>query len=284
MYVVSKLKEQQDRKRRLRQNISADAVGRGSSGSTALWEPSGWLTLSTRCPAAGGQDPLVHHAGLRGPVKLIGEGSNIRQLTEVFVSRELLGDQIFDSESKEECESLLAELNASVFTNRSPAKQPRWRAPGTEKLFEWLSAGGFQPTLDGEDNLRLTLKARGCDGQVYVFRDDHALRITMRLGSWISLDAENEKAMIHLARQANDRGRLTRIAWIVDGAARRCEAQIDLTGLPTDGPAERIWPDMLCMSMHGLGLALRRLGMELEALSDPNNRAVAAQLPSQKQT
>lgn len=277
MYVVSKLKEQQRSKMRLRQNVCG-AAGYGGSESAAVWGPNGWLTCAISYLDSGGQDPLVCHADFLGPVKLIGDGGNIRRLTEVFVSRELFGDQIFDGESKEECDSLLTELDATVFADQSPGEQQPWRPPEAERLVAWLRAGGFQPAVDDDGNLRLTLKARGCDGQVRVCRDDQRLRMTMRLGSWGNLDVEREQAMLRLARQANDRGRLARIAWIVEGNSRRCDAQVDLTGLPIGGPAERIWSDMLCMSMHGLGLALRRLGMELDALADPKNGAVAAQL------
>jgi hypothetical protein len=280
MSIVPKLKEHPRPKTRLRKNATVGANGRAGFGTAAIWEPSGWLALEAPYRKVRIQNPLVHHANFRGPVKLIGAGGNIRQLTEMFVSRELFGDRVFDSDSNEQCESLLAELSASVFANRSPDKKLTWRAPDAEQLVDWLTAGGFHPVLDAEDNLRLTLKARGCDGQVYVCRDDQSLRMTMRLGSWSGLGDETEKAMVHLARQANDRGHLARIAWIVDSDARRCEAQIDLTGIPTDGPARRVWPGMLRMSMHGLGLALRRLGMELEALADPSNRGVAAQLIS----
>jgi hypothetical protein len=281
MYVVAKLKEQHRAKSRLRQKVAGDAIGTENSGST-VWDQSGWLIGATPCPKVDAQDPLVRHADWLGPVKLIGHGGNIRQLSEVFVSRELFGDRTFDSESNDAWESLLEDLNASVFANRSPAEKFDWLAPDTEQLAEWLTASGFQPAVDAEKNLRLTLKARGCDGQVHVCRNDRQLRMTMRLGTWNRLDALNETAMVHLARQANDRGRLARIAWIVDGIARRCEAQIDLTGLPTDGPAQRIWPDMLCMSMLGLTLALRRLGMELEVLADPSNCDIAAQLIESK--
>jgi len=236
---------QRDPQDHAQQRGEADAKGRGSYGNysgVAIWGPGGWLTAATDYSADGqdspDQDPLVCHGDWLRPEKLVSVGGKLKRLAEVFVSHELFGDQSVDFESSEQRDSLFAALNATVFADRLPGKHRSWRAPERDQLLKWLSAGGFQAAVDDQGNLRLTLKARGCDGQVRVCRSDQRLRLTMRLGSWSDLNRESETAMLHLARQANDRGRLARIAWIVDGNSRRCEAQVDLTGLPVDGPAE----------------------------------------------
>jgi hypothetical protein len=275
-----------DKQQRNHAKSIARENGPGAGGRPRLidqWAQSGWLAHATAYSMTPGQNPLAHHANWFGPVKLIGSGPTVQRMTEVFLSHELLGDQVFAAESKEQFESLLAALSDGVFANRSAAKKRHWRAPATQQLVDWLAAGGFPAAVGDEGDLRLTLKARGCDGQVLGRCDHGRLRFSMRLGAWSSLDAECEKAMLYLARQANDCGRLARIAGAVDQDARRCEAQVDLTGLPTDGPAKLIWPDMLCMSIHALELALRRLGMELDVLADPANRDIATQLIKQKQ-
>lgn len=264
--------------RSTRHGASAAAVG-GGLPDAAVWQPGGWLVVATDGgPAAG--EPLVRHADWLGPAKLTSVGGKLERLTEVYVSPEMFGGDSMDHESKEQRDELFAELAATVFADRSPGEPASWCPPRSGRLVAWLAEGGYRAVVDNEDDLRLTLKARGCDGQVRVRREAQRLRLTLRLGSWSDLTTEAETAMLGLARQANDRGRLARIAWMIDGQARHCDAQVDLTGLPADGLAARIWPDMLCLSVRGLELALRRLGMELDALADPGNLGLVARLNS----
>lgn len=218
---------QYDPRYQVQRHGEADAQGRRNHSGVAVWGPRGWLTAATDYDAvseqdaadrdAADQDPLVCHGDWLGPQKLITVSGKLGRLTEVFVSHELFGDQSLDFESSEQRDALFAALDAAVFADRLPVENRSWRAPETAQLVKWLGADGFQPAVDDDGNLRLTLKARGCDGQVRLCREDQRLRLTMRLGSWSDLDRESETAMLDLARQANDRGRLARIAWIVDG-------------------------------------------------------------------
>ena len=106
------------------------------------------------------------------------------------------------------------------------------------------------------------------------------LRITMLLGEWRELDTAAESAMLALADEANTRSRLVRIAWVEDEKqGRRCEAQVDLSGLPFEEPlhdaAGTMWKEMVRATVDGLELALRRLGLELNGLAEPKNGELA---------
>ncbi len=111
------------------------------------------------------------------------------------------------------------------------------------------------------------------------------LRFVMPLGRWKNLDDAARDALLALGHAANAHCRLTRIAWVEEDGATRCEAQVDLTGLPApEGEAsfsrasEAMWKAMVQMTVSGLELALRRLGLEMPALADPKNREVAEAL------
>lgn len=278
MYVVAKLKEEQKKTRRRKAAASLDHrpdESNANSEPKSAWEPSGWLCQSLPLAIDDAQDPLSAHSDWLGPAKLVGIDGTARRVTEVFVSRESFGDQVYEEASRRQCESLLKELSRVCTAVLEPL--PDWVAPETEDLMRWLTIGGFQPAIDEANNIRMMLKVRGRDGQVQLQRTAERLRFTMKIGTWSNLAPESEQGMLRLARQANANGRLARVAWIIDGNKRRCEGQVDLTGLPTAGSAERIWPDTMCMSMHGLELLLRRLSIELEVLANSANIAVAEQ-------
>jgi hypothetical protein len=156
---------------------------------------------------------------------------------------------------------------------------PGWTPPSSDLLAAWFRDGGFKPVIDGEGNLRLTLKRRGCDGQILVERrEEGRLRICMPLGRWKILSRTSEAAALLLAGEANARGRLVRVAWMTEGALTRCEAQVDLSGLPwsefPDRPTMAMWKGTIRMSMLALKLTLLRLGLELPLLCDEKHAAV----------
>lgn len=245
-----------------------------SARSMPTWGPDGWLAQLTSFKL-GRNEQLAEHADWRGPTKLVRHGgAAVRQLTEVFMSRETFDNNMFDDTAENEQQVLMQSLSDTVFAR---SQQP-WKCPSVEEISQWLVDAGYSPSTDESRNLRLTLKSRGCDGQIRIRCDDECLRLTMRIGSWRELESTAKRAMLQVAREANDRGRLARIAWIADEAGQRCEAQVDLTGLPTDKLAMKMWPDMMRMSVASLELCLRRLGMELDVLAEPKNVALAEEL------
>jgi len=254
-------------------------VANGSAKrSPVLWDAHGWLAQSRRHQDPDLVNPLSLHADWRGPVKLVNTGNKLRRVTEMFLSHSHFDDRLFEREAIERRDKLFDELMENVFVRRIRTKVDGWEPPDTTVIADWLSETGRGATIDDDSNLRLTLKSRGCDGQVRVTPGEGQLRMTMRLGSWNQLDPTAEQAMLQIADEANARVRLARVAWIEDGDKRRCEAQVDLTGMPTSPAFDSLWPDVLRSGVDGLELLLRWLGMELEALADKKNLWLAEQL------
>jgi hypothetical protein len=259
----------------------------GAGKEKADWSieinPSGGLTLRRPWPETEERASLAVHAAWRGPVKLRREGNAVVQQIEMFFGPLLSEEQgmALDEEEQTRAQAFLAEL-----LNRIPTwiggveGVSGWEPPPAQMMSDWLNAAGHEAAIDQEENLRMALKRRGCDGQIRVERATGRLRFTMLLGEWRDLDAETEQAMLALADEANTRSRLVRIAWLEnDENARRCEAQVDLSGLPFDEPlddaAGTMWKEMVRATVDGLELALRRLGLELNGLAEPANRDLA---------
>ena len=254
------------------------AVNGSTKRSTVLWDAHGWLTQIRRDQETEMVNPLTRHAEWLGPVKLVSHRSRLSRVTEMYLPHSHFNDCVFETEATDRRDELFEALLKEVFIGRSRTKIDGWIPPDAAVIAVWLNDAGRSVSVDDDDNLRLTLKSRGCDGQVRVSRGEGRLRLTMRLGSWGRLDPIAEKAMLELAGQANTRGRLVRIAWIEAEDKRRCEAQVDLSGMPTSAVVEPLWPDVVRSAVDGLELALRWLGMELDALADVRNRRIAEQL------
>ena len=96
--------------------------------------------------------------------------------------------------------------------------------------------------------------------------------------AWPALSESAESALRQLACECNSGCRLARIAWFKEESASRCEAQADLSQLPVGPDWEPFWRDLLPLAAGSLELILRRLGLELDVLADPANRALADRL------
>ncbi len=254
-------------------------TGRGRKGAPVIWEHQGWLRQKQRHGSIQSMaDCLAAHADWAGPSKLVWTDEACWKITEVYLSHADFGDELLDDESSQENNLLMSELIEETFKRKPKDKAAGWEPPSTSELAGWLEATGHTATVDEDENLRLTLKSRGCDGQVRVTSESGRLRLAMRLGSWSKLDPAAEEAILHLSNEANARGRMFRIAWLAEKEQRKCEAQVDLTGLPTAGHVERLWPDVIRTSVASLELALRWLGRELEVLADGKNLELAREL------
>jgi hypothetical protein len=242
---------------------------------------AGWFLGRRDFAVPEGQDHLAIHGTWSGPVKLVDRAGRIEQRVEILLGQNQEGPEgLFqDEEAARNAEALLQELlQTSCFAD--PAlEDTAWQPPATEALAGWFADAGVESAIDREQNLRLTLKRRGCDGQVRVERGAGRLRLLLPLGQWQQLEAASEDAMRNLARAANSQSRLLRIAWLPQDSGRRCEAQVDLSGLPgadsLESRRQQLWREMLRRSVAGLELALRQLGLELPMLADPQNREVA---------
>jgi hypothetical protein len=239
--------------------------------------PDGWLVVTRPFAAADGLDPLAAHADWAGCVKLVQCGAALEQRFEYFLGGAAV---TFDEEAAAEGEQLARELVQGAADFDGAARVAGWEPPAAGVLAAWLTEVGHESAADKDGNLRLTLKRRGCDGQVRLERGPGRLRLTMPFGLWKPLGVARASAMRHLAGLANAHGRLVRIAWHTEGDAQRCEAQVDLSGLVSadaDAPGHQcLGRDLLRLAVRGLELALRRLGLELPALAEPRNEELAA--------
>lgn len=153
----------------------------------------------------------------------------------------------------------------------------------------WLTEAGHETAIDKKGHLRLTVKRRGCDGQIRIERQEGRLRLALTLGRWSKLEPSAEAAILRLAGEANTRSRLVRIAWLEKEGFHYCQAQVDLTGLPVGselnsplaGPRALMWKGMVQAAVDALKLALKRLGLELPALGDPKNKTLAEMVAMQ---
>lgn len=244
---------------------------RGLNRGQAVWRPSGWLVRERVVKAPLDGEPLSLHADWVGPTKLVAAGGAWRQRTEVFLPQSA-GDAFLDREADAAQERLLAELLDGSFSSEPTTPALGWEPPEAQALAGWLADAGCTPAIDEQQNLRFALGSRGSDGQVRVLRQHGRLRMSLALGAWNGVDPAAESAMLRLASEANARGRLARIVWHAEGDARCCEARVDLSGLPLgsgDSTAHgTLWREMTRLAVAGLELALRRLGLELDVLSD----------------
>jgi cell division inhibitor SulA len=244
----------------------------------------GWMILRRPFQAIEGVEPLTLHADWPGPVKLVTWPGGVEQRIELFLAPSLgfEADFLLDEDAslarQQETKELL-ERFAQLAEERCVQA---WEPPPAERCAEWLQQAGCQTAIDQDQHLRFTLKRRGCDGQVRVERSPGRLRFVLALGRWEELSEASRRAIARLASLFNARSRLVRVAWITEDDSRRCEAQVDLTGLPApiDGdafaqPAQSLWREMVRLAVGGMELALRQLGLELPLLADPAHADLA---------
>jgi hypothetical protein len=209
------------------------------------------------------------HRDWAGPVKALDTEEGRIQRIDLHGAFDVT-DPTIDEEGALAAERLMQRLNARAedwFAGK--ASIHGWTPPPAKTLRTWLVEAGCEAAIDGEDHLRCTLKRRGCDGQVRVFRDEGRLRFTMPLAQGRGLVFKTYAAMSKLALEANARCKLARIARMKEKAAVRFEAQVDLSGLPwlDDRPTIALWKGMISRTALSLELALRRLGLELPLLA-----------------
>jgi hypothetical protein len=208
-------------------------------------------------------------------MKLTSRAGKVVRRAECFVGLPWneVSESIF-TEEETEAETSLAE-EVQQFLHSTPVSEAvaGWEPPAPERLTAWLIQAGYETATDKEQNLRLTLKRHGCDGQVRVERRPGRLRFVLPLGNWDRLEPPVEAALRRLTGLANDRLRLVRLAWRVKDDNHCCEAQVDLSGLPLPDDhhpsRERFWQQLVSRAVLGLHLALRQLGLELAVLADP---------------
>jgi hypothetical protein len=268
----------------MRELMTVDANGRSAVTARAtsarvpvvVRDMSCWLVALCPYSVNPSDEPLTLHDGWPGPVKLVRVRGKWSVRAEVHA-----GD--LDQHLSPQAESAdddAAEFLAGLpeYVQRMAALVPAedWTPPPVELLSAWLTGRGYAPTVGDDGTVHLTLRSRGRDGQVRLARHADNLRMTMRLGAWSELESYTELSMLRLARACNAASRLVRVAWFERGVERRCEAQVDFTGLPvpTSGDNE-FWPDMLQLAVSGMDLVLRRLGHELDVLADPANASLA---------
>jgi hypothetical protein len=244
------------------------------------WEQGGWLTQTLPYPVSQVEEPLELHGEWWRPTKLVGEGPACRQRTEVYLAASPAQDELLDDAGADELDEVLAEITESLFGRPVNEARAGWHPPAAGQLAQWLAEAGHSATIDEAQGLRLAVHDRGQEGQIKIVRKPGMLRMTMPLGPFTTVDPTAQRAMTLLARQANERGRLARIAWREEEGKQRYEAQVDLSGLPvgTGRVRDQLWRDMVRLAIDGLELALRRLAVELEVLADPRQRALAAGL------
>lgn len=254
--------------------------GHGDDGC-ALHLQGGWLTASAPWPGRADDQPLVTHADWFGPAKLDVNGAAMRKLELPLAYGGFPPDDAGDDEgSPSNADRFLSRLLAGIPGWMHGRAAEDWEPPSAEALSNWLTAAGYTVAIDAEGSLRTTLDRKGCDGQVRIERRTGRLRLAMRIGAWREPTPSALQAMQRLARIANHHTRLVRIAWMTDGEQQRCDAVVDLTGFPeldeADSASVAAWPVVLTAALDGLQLALNRLGLELEALADPDNADVVA--------
>lgn len=226
--------------------------------------PSGWLDI-WQIREDGDSDVLVKNAQRRGPGKFLRTENRIQERFEYYLGRSGDLEALIDPEAAEAQTRLRQELIDPVFASEEKAE-----APSAAQMSRWLGDAGFEPAIDKDGNLRLTLKRPGCDGGVRIERSEDRVCMSLALGSWPQLAPASEKAMRLVAEFVNAHTRLARIALFREGEARRFEAQVDLTGMPVcdDAAHERLWQLMMPLGVKALDLSLRQLGLELSLLAD----------------
>lgn len=257
-------------------------VGKKKANWSMTIGPTGRLTV-TRPWEKSADDLLTTHANWCGPVKLLREGNTVIQRLDVFLGQLLSAEHCMtrDDDEQARVEEFLVDLLKAVPVWLSGVDHyDGWTPPSAETLSNWLVEAGHECAIDKQDNLRFAIKRRGCDGQIRVERDNGRLRFVMLLGEWDTLADSAKQSLFHLSAEANSQSRLVRVAWTAgEKESLRCEAQVDLSGLPFHEPLEEagktMWGEMIRATVDGLELALRRLGLELNSLADPSNHELA---------
>jgi len=227
------------------------------------------------------RDGLHEHTEWSGPARYDSNGAAVARLDLPFAATEPVDAGAWDQavgicDEKEFLPRLLAQLPEWLEGRATPG----WEPPEAAQLADWLGHAGHTTAIDEAGSLRAVLKRKGCDGQVLIERKPERLRLTMRIGAWKAVEPNALAAMRELTCAANHRTRLVRLAWLPGTEADhvRCEAQLDLTGLPLpddeDSSGDAFWSAILSAGIDGLQLHLDRLALELEALADPRNRDV----------
>jgi hypothetical protein len=235
----------------------------------------GWAMLLKCRPFPNENHPLVEHFDLPGPVKFVQGDPRPVSRTEVHIPTKLKGANDWDY--RNESADLIRDLEQGVFSPRR-RKFDNWEPPQLEQVTDWLRELGHEVKVDPSTDLRLSIPSRGSNGRVRFNQRRGLFRLTLVLGEWEALDPVAESAMLSLAQVANDQCHLVRIGWDVVESQRRCEVQADLTGLPVQPKYGVFWRENLRLALAGIELAQRRLGLELDVLSHPDNRALAARL------
>lgn len=253
------------------------------SGWQLVHRPEGWLVLSRPFPLPSGAYPLEMHADWTGSVKLVTLHDRSEQRAEFFLGRLDSGadDPQLDPELAGALDTLTQELAALPSCGNAEAVAG-WLPPPASTLAGWLTAAGRETVIDREENLRLVLRRSGCDGQVRIERGQGRLRFVLPLGSWSDLEPASLRAMRELASAVNAQIRLARIAWFASDHGGRCEAQVDLSGLPLPAPEqpwyESLWVHSVGLAVRALEIALRQLGLELPVLADARYLDLAERL------
>lgn len=233
-----------------------------------------WLTLS-RGLEENRPCCLDLHRDWAGPVKALDTEEGRIQRIDLHGAPDVT-DPMIDEEGAVAAERLMQNLHACA--DAWFAGKPLihgWTPPPAKTLSTWLVEAGCEAAVDGEGHLRCTVKRRGRDGQIRVYREEGSLRFTMPLAQGKGLELETMGAMTRLAIEANARCKLARIARVKEEGDLCFEAQVDLSGLPwmeeADRPTLTLWQGMIRMTVLSLELALRRLGLELPLLADANH-------------
>ncbi len=251
---------------------------------TLTLEPAGWVTRSVPYPMANGHEPLAVHGQWRGPHKLTTGEHGCLHISELFIHRDVEDEGLFGDEDQSGGRQQLIERLVDGPLSADPQLPfDHWQPPEASVMESQLRASGYEPTVDDEQNLRLTLKSRGAVGQVMIRRTDGRLQLDMPLGQWTGLDALRTDAMLQIARRQNHSMRLVRITWDAVDCSSRCCAQVDLSGLPLEAEYTSLWSDMLRMAITGLELALHQLGKELDVLADARHAHIARWLVANNQ-
>jgi hypothetical protein len=292
-------------KRRIRARAGGFNTARNGSsgphGGKTDWrivqDPLGWLSIerpaegrrasattpAERCPVDAGQELITEHADWVGPVKLMNGRDGPVQRIDVFLGkpRHERFDPLLHTGAEEDFDRVLSQVveQAHELFEQNRTALENWKPPDTKRLAAWLSEAGHTVGMDNDENLRMTIRASGRDGQVRVLCRPGQLRLVLPLGTWPQLRPTAEAAMLRLADQANNRLRLARIAWRTTKDSRSCEAQVDLTGLPSPDASNDldngVIRDMVRLAPDALQLALRQLQQELGILADPQHHDLA---------
>jgi len=272
------------RGRALRRALAAHASRLGRKAEVHQ-DRQGWITLEAPANGVAAHEALGLHDAWLGPTKLVCGPRGIRQRIEFALPRDESADALGlldQSEARQE-----KSLRRAVFRQASemlahPADRNTHNLIAAPTIRAWVQAEGHAVATDEAGNLRLGIAYAGFDGQMRIECGPQRLRMALALGAWTHLAPAIESAMLELATEANARTRLVRTVWLEGGPRRRCEAQVDLTGVPWVADEQSCFEPaarhMIQMGLAGLALTAQRLGRELAVLADPANRDLAEAL------